>query len=109
MAVGAYTAAAINAAVALFGLALAAIVPGSRAAIGEDVQPPEPVKLTPSAPLVYITTAFSGLSALGAEAVWTRLLSLLLGATVYTFSIILAVFLFSLWAGSGAGSFAVSF
>jgi spermidine synthase len=36
--------------------------------------------------------------------VWTRLLSLLLGATVYTFSIILAVFLLGLWAGSGAGS-----
>ena len=35
---------------------------------------------------------------------WTRLLSLLLGATVYTFSIILAVFLFGLWAGSSAGS-----
>ena len=37
--------------------------------------------------------------------VWTRLLSLLLGATVYTFSIILAVFLLGLWAGSAAGSF----
>jgi spermidine synthase len=36
--------------------------------------------------------------------VWTRLLSLLLGATVYTFSIILAVFLVGLWAGSSAGS-----
>ena len=48
----------------------------------------------------------SGLSALGAEVVWTRLLSLLLGGTVYTFSIILAVFLVGLWAGSSAGSFA---
>src|ERR1019366_2053779 len=47
----------------------------------------------------------SGLTALGAQVVWTRLLSLLLGATVYTFSIILAVFLLGLWAGSGAGSF----
>jgi spermidine synthase len=36
--------------------------------------------------------------------VWTRQLSLLLGATVYTFSIILAVFLAGLWAGSSAGS-----
>ena len=42
--------------------------------------------------------------ALGAEVVWTRLLSLLLGATVYTFSIILAVFLCGLWGGSSAGS-----
>ena len=45
------------------------------------------------------------MTALGAEVVWTRLLSLLLGATVYTFSIILAVFLVGLWAGSSAGSF----
>ncbi len=55
--------------------------------------------------LVYVAIGLSGLTALGAEVVWTRLLSLLLGATVYTFSIILAVFLFGLWAGSGAGSF----
>ena len=54
---------------------------------------------------VYAAIAFSGLTALGAEVVWTRLLSLLLGATVYTFSIILAVFLAGLWVGSGAGSF----
>ena len=42
---------------------------------------------------ILLATALSGLTALGAEVVWTRLLSLLLGATVYTFSIILAVFL----------------
>ncbi len=59
----------------------------------------------PGAMFVYAAIAFSGLTALGAEVVWTRLLSLLLGATVYTFSIILAVFLIGLWAGSGAGSF----
>ncbi len=39
------------------------------------------------------TIALSGATALGAEVVWTRLLGLMLGATVYTFSIILAVFL----------------
>jgi spermidine synthase len=53
---------------------------------------------------VYTAIAFSGLTALGSQVVWTRLLSLLLGATVYTFSIILAVFLLGLWAGSGMGS-----
>ena len=36
--------------------------------------------------------------------VWTRLLSLLLGATVYTFSIILAVFLAGIGIGSAAAS-----
>jgi spermidine synthase len=106
MAAGTYTAAAINGAVALLGFALAAVVPASRAA-ADGVKPTEPVKRAPGAALVYVAIAFSGLSALGAEVVWTRLLSLLLGATVYTFSIILAVFLFGLWAGSGAGSFMV--
>ncbi len=53
---------------------------------------------------VYLAIALSGLSALGAEVVWTRLLSLLLGATVYTFSIILAVFLLGMGIGSAAGS-----
>ena len=54
---------------------------------------------------IYLAIAFSGLAALGAEVVWTRLLSLLLGGTVYTFSIILAVFLCGLWLGSNAGAF----
>src|SRR5262249_2316564 len=53
---------------------------------------------------IYIAIGLSGLAALGAEVVWTRLLSLLLGGTVYTFSIILAVFLFGLWLGSSAGA-----
>jgi spermidine synthase len=57
--------------------------------------------------LIYWTIALSGLSALGAEVVWTRLLSLLMGATVYSFSIILAVFLFGLGLGSGFGSLLV--
>jgi spermidine synthase len=54
---------------------------------------------------VHVAIALSGLAALGAEVVWTRLLSLMLGATVYTFSIILAVFLLGLGIGSGAGAF----
>jgi len=53
---------------------------------------------------VYVTIALSGAAALGAEVVWTRLLGLMLGATVYTFSIILAVFLAGLALGSGAGA-----
>jgi spermidine synthase len=53
---------------------------------------------------IYVTIAISGATALGAEVVWTRLLSLLLGATVYTFSIILAVFLAGIGIGSAAAS-----
>lgn len=48
--------------------------------------------------------ALSGFSALGAEVVWTRELSLMMGASVYTFSLILAVFLIGLGVGSGLGA-----
>jgi spermidine synthase len=54
---------------------------------------------------VYPAIALSGMAALGAEVVWTRLLSLMLGATVYTFSLILAVFLIGLGIGSSLGAF----
>ena len=50
--------------------------------------------------------ALSGFAALGAEVVWTRILSLLLGGTVYTFSIIAAAFLAGLGIGSAAGTWA---
>ena len=53
---------------------------------------------------MYLAIALSGMSALGAEVVWTRLLSLLLGGTVYTFSLILAVFLIGLGIGSSVGA-----
>ena len=53
---------------------------------------------------IYVTIALSGATALGAEVVWTRLMGMMLGATVYVFSIILAVFLVGLALGSGFGS-----
>jgi len=46
----------------------------------------------------------SGATALAAEVIWTRILSLLFGATVYTFSLILAVFLVGLGIGSSLGA-----
>jgi spermidine synthase len=55
---------------------------------------------------VYIAIALSGFCALAAEVVWTRLLTLLLGATVYSFAIILAVYLLGLGIGSVLGSVA---
>ena len=54
---------------------------------------------------MYATIALSGFTALSAEVLWTRLLSLLFGATVYTFSLILAAFLFGLGIGTSFGSF----
>jgi spermidine synthase len=101
MEVATYAAAAINCAVALLGFALAARTRHS----GTDFPARAQVQRSPGAMLIYAAIAFSGMSALGAEVVWTRLLSLLLGPTVYTFSIILGVFLVGLCAGSGAGSF----
>jgi spermidine synthase len=46
----------------------------------------------------------SGFTALAAEVVWTRQLSLLFGASVYTFSLILAIFLTGLAIGGATGS-----
>ncbi len=69
----------------------------------EELEQPAP----PSSPRywpVYVTIAISGATALGAEVIWTRLMGLLLGATVYTFSIILAVFLVGIGIGSGVGA-----
>ena len=84
-------------------LALSAAAPhtpeGTTAAAADRSRP------VPGGWAVYVAIGLSGLTGLGSEVVWTRLLSLMLGATVYTFSIILAVFLFGLGIGSSAGSF----
>ena len=53
---------------------------------------------------MYLALALSGASALAAQVIWTRQLALLLGATVYTFSLVLAVFLVGLGVGSSIGS-----
>lgn len=54
---------------------------------------------------ILIAIGLSGFVALGSEVVWTRLMALMLGATTYTFSIILAVFLAALGVGSAVGSY----
>ncbi len=102
MAIATCVAAAINVAVALLGFGLAA---REQQGTATDLATPAPVRRVPGATLIYAAIALSGMTALGAEVVWTRLLSLLLGPTVYTFSIILGVFLVGLCAGSSTGSF----
>jgi len=100
MRVTTFVAVGINVAVALAALALAGKSTYTAA-------PAEAPTSTPAAPMdraVLVTIALSGMCALGAEVVWTRLLSLMLGATVYTFSIILAVVLLGLGIGSSIGS-----
>jgi spermidine synthase len=99
-----YFAAAVNVALALASAAMALVVhyaPPKRDGESDSRAPAAPV---PHPWRVYLTIALSGLTALAAEVIWTRLLSLLLGASVYTFSIILAVFLLGLGLGSAAAS-----
>jgi spermidine synthase len=106
MAVATYVAVAINFIVALLGMALARVAAYELAPYERESSDGElaAVERPAGAGAIYLTIALSGLCALGAEVVWTRLLSLMLGATVYTFSIILAVFLTGLGWGSSAGS-----
>src|SRR4029453_11162397 len=70
----------------------------------ENVTSPAPLERASGAWAVYVSIALSGFTALSAEVIWTRVLSLLFGATVYTFSLILAVFLLGLGIGSSLGS-----
>jgi spermidine synthase len=101
MATATYVAATINATVAAISFRMVVRTPSPAALEG-----PRQVGAvaSPRVWTVYVTIALSGACALGAEVVWTRLLGLMLGATVYSFSIILAVFLVGLAIGSGAGA-----
>jgi spermidine synthase len=115
MRVATYVAAAINFAVALVSFLLAKRAPEhlhsnavetTANSHATDARPASNASTDAVTPLwpVYLTTAISGACALGAEVLWTRALSLILGATVYTFSIILAVFLLGLGIGATGGA-----
>jgi len=107
MAVATYVAVAIDVAVAVASLALARVTQHEpeEAAAAAVADPGEKRRLIPPGTWpVYVTIGLSGATALAAEAVWTRLLSLLLGATTYTFSLILASFLVGLGIGSSAAA-----
>lgn len=103
--VATWVAAAINVAVAVLALALASARPF---AAGDHAEPPAGADATRTFAsgkrVALLVTALSGATALGAEVVWTRLLSLLFGASVYAFALILAVFLIGLGIGSAYGS-----
>jgi spermidine synthase len=99
-----FVAVALNIAVAGAAFAVARREPrttvdaGAAPVAGDAPPPPDPRP-------IYLAIGLSGMTALGAEVVWTRLFSLLLSGTTYTFSIILAVFLIGIGLGSGAGAF----
>jgi len=99
------TAAAVvlNLVVAGLAMIVAARTPHTVIKADGETSLPTPISAE-GARLVYIAIALSGLTALGSEVVWTRVLSLLFGATTYTFSLILAVFLVGLGIGSSLGA-----
>ncbi len=108
-------AAALNLVVAALALLLARAAPAPTAPPADGAAsaaplPPRPTTARPppagrgSDGRVFLAIGCSGFCALAAEVVWTRVLSLLLGATVYTFAIILAVFLAGLGLGSSLGA-----
>ena len=102
MHIATFVAVAVNGTVALLALAIAKSAP-----VVEEL----PTNRGVEAPVtrqgqwaIYLAIAFSGMTALSSEVIWTRLLSLLFGGTVYTFSLILACFLFGLGIGSSLGA-----
>jgi spermidine synthase len=112
-----YVAAAINFAVGGLGLLVAAntpaavdrsesLIPNPESLSHPESQVPVPLatKASDDRALVYVAIALSGFCALAAQVIWTRVLSLLFGASTYTFSLILAVFLIGLGIGSSLGS-----
>ena len=94
-----FVAVSLNVLVAVIALVIAKTTPHTVPTVA-----PAPLERASGAWAVYVAIALSGMTALGAEVIWTRILSLLFGATVYTFSLILAVFLLGLGIGSSLGS-----
>jgi spermidine synthase len=73
----------------------------------EGPAPSAATAVTPKPYAVYVVACLSGMTALGAQVAWTRLLSVLFGGTTYTFAIILGVFLAGLGIGSAIAAGAI--
>jgi spermidine synthase len=103
VAIATYVAVAVNLTVAGLALLIARATPYEPAAAAASRRGAAVARASGTW-AVYATIGLSGMTALGAEVIWTRMLSLLFGGTVYTFSLILAVFLLGIGIGSSAGS-----
>ncbi len=115
-----YVAATLNTGIALVAFLLAKATPHQMtAATPQSTEPPAGARRRslPSTTtavgssqseqgtsFVYFAIALSGMTALAAEVIWTRTLSLLFGGSTYTFSLILATFLVGLGIGSSVGA-----
>lgn len=108
--VATFAAVVINLAIAAFSFTLAKIAPFTAAPEGEETAYAK--QADPEASTsdlmdkwpIYIGVGMSGAVAIGAQIVWTRILSLLFAATTYAFSIILAVYLVGLTVGAWAAA-----
>jgi spermidine synthase len=104
--VATFVAVALNLAAALWAATLRRRGISSHTAANPSALPPAGPE--PAAPRldqgVLVAACLSGATALAAEVVWTRLLTLLLGGTTYTFSLILAGFLTGIGIGAAVAS-----
>lgn len=99
-------AAAVN-----LAIGIVALVAGTRAAPlppeteagdpagGDDLPPLAPHEVWPVR-LTFWGTGISGMCALAFEVLWTRTLTLSVGTTTYSFTVMLAAFLIGIWLGS---------
>jgi spermidine synthase len=98
-----YVAVAINMSIAGMALALSGVAP-RQGDLDDRLRQALATRPLERGTRVYVAISISGLCALAAEAIWMRMLGLLLGASVYTLAVILAVFLLGLGIGSGIGA-----
>jgi spermidine synthase len=104
MMIATYAAVAINLGVAALAVVLSGKAAYHAGEVNDEEERATPLRTTPGAQWVYVAIGLSGLVGIAAQGVWTRLVTLLLGGTVYTFSLIVAVFLVGLGIGSTVGS-----
>ncbi|MCY3843674.1 MAG: fused MFS/spermidine synthase [Acidobacteria bacterium] len=92
-------AAAVNAALGVSALAASRAWPVGESA-ADPVPPPDP----DPGPFPRLVVGVSGAVAMTYEVAWTRLLGLILGSSVYAFTVMLATFLAGLAAGAALGT-----
>jgi spermidine synthase len=107
--VATYAAVGLNVLVTVLALFLAKSEEISRARLTvyearQQSESADAVQMSPGSRSVLFVIGLSGATALGAEVVWTRLMTLNFGGTTYTFSLILASFLLGIGIGSAVGS-----
>jgi spermidine synthase len=94
----------LNVAVALAAIAAGrfmapALAPTSAGPGAEAVAPAPPHEIR-ALRLAFAGTALCGFCALALEVMWTRAISMAVGATTYSFTVMLAAFLTGIWLGS---------